>query len=65
MKTFEQYLADARANDIIDFRLRTVENGDGGLDFYIHPADKDGDTGDFEVLNNAVIPLSVGAGSRR
>ena len=65
MKTFEQYLTDAASNGVIDFRIRTLENGDGGLDFYIHPVNQDGDTGDFEVLGNSVTPLPFGAGSRR
>lgn len=63
--TFEEFLARAEKAGIIDFRMRIVRNPDGLLDFYIHPQDRDGDTGDFHVSGGFVTKLEVGAGSAR
>lgn len=59
------YLTDGLRTGVIDYRLRVLTNPDGKLDFYIHPDGRDGETGDFEVIGNAVVPLDVGAGSGR
>ena len=65
--TFEKYLARAENEGVIDFRIRTVRTPDGKLDFYIHPQDRNGDTGDFTVSGNMVskIKNNVAAGSCR
>ena len=65
--TVQAYLEYAEANGVSDFRLRIVRSPEGHLDFYIHSDGKDGDTGDFNVVGNVVLPLPdrMAAGSRR
>jgi len=65
MQTFEGYLKEQNKNGVIDFSLRTMLNPSGGIDFYIHPTGIDGTTADFEVQDETVKRLSVGAGSQR
>jgi|GEM_PF-3216521 len=65
MKTFEEYLASAEAEGVVDFHIRIVRTPEGLLDFYIHPQDRDGDTGDFAVAGGVVRRLVHGAGSSR
>lgn len=63
--TFQEYLERAEQSGVIDFSLRIVRTPEGKLDFYIHPAGKDGETGDFTVSASFVSKLNVGAGSSR
>lgn len=65
MTTLEGYLKEANAKGVIDFNLRTITNPDGGVDFYIHPSNVDGETADFEVKDETCKRLAVGAGSKR
>ena len=68
MRTFERYLADNIRNGVIDFSLRaTIDDTDRRtgekfssprVTFYIHPANKDGDTADFIVKSQTVITAS-------
>lgn len=64
-RTFEKYLADAEQKGVIDFNLRITRTPEGMLDFYIHPAGQDGETGDFSVSGSFVSRLDHGAGSSR
>lgn len=41
----------AFAEGIIDWSLRVVQRPDGGLDAYMHPAGKDGETLDFHLTD--------------
>ena len=52
---------------VIDFHLRIVKSPEGLLDFYIHPENKDGETGDFHVSGGFVtrVPGGLCAGSSR
>lgn len=65
--TFEDFLMRAESNGMIDFHLRIVRSPEGLLDFYIHPQDRDGETGDFHVGGGFVTRVSGGlaAGSSR
>ena len=63
--TFEDYLVRAEREGIIDFHLRIMRTPQGGLDFYIHPQDRDGETGDFKISGGFVVKLKHGAGSSR
>lgn len=63
--TFEDYLVRAESAGAIDFHLRVMRTPEGSLDFYIHPQDKDGETGDFKVSGAFVVKLENGAGSSR
>lgn len=64
--TFGEYLASEMDAGRIDFHLRVVRGPNGELDFYIHPQNADGNTGDFTVAGGKVsaIPNGHGAGSR-
>ncbi|MCG5241386.1 DUF2829 domain-containing protein [Azospirillum doebereinerae] len=59
MKTFEQYLRDASGADVIDFRLRATSIAGQPTTFYVHPLGKDGETLDFTVIGNALVPNSA------
>src|SRR5262249_18501762 len=65
--TLEDYLMRAEAAGAIDFHLRIVRSPQGKLDFYIHPQDRDGETGDFSVSGGFVtkVPDNLAAGSSR
>lgn len=41
---------------MIDHALRTHVDERGRVSFYIHPANTDGDTRDYEVKNNLLRP---------
>jgi hypothetical protein len=49
--TFQDYLERAEAQGIVDFSIRVIRNPDAMLDFYIHPLERDGATGDFTGIN--------------
>ena len=55
-KTLEQYLADDISRGVIDHHLRASRDANGKVTFYIHPAGVDGDTIDFVVRGNAMVP---------
>ena len=57
--TFEQYLRDNLEKNVIDFSLRATfdHNGTKIVQFYIHPAYVDGDTVDFCVTGNTLVPV--------
>lgn len=67
MSTLEDYFERAEARGVIDFSLRIMRTPEGKLDFYIHPAGQDGETGDFTVSGGFVskIANNVAAGSSR
>ena len=56
-KSFEKYLEDNINNKIIDFSLR-ASIGKDGIEFYIHPDGKDGETLDYWVESNTLISRS-------
>lgn len=55
MKTLEQYLKDDHDRGVVDHSIRAHEH-EGKVTFYIHPSGKDGDTLDFQVQGNVLIP---------
>lgn len=63
--TFEEYLERAAKVGVIDFHLRVLRSPEGKLDFYIHPRDRDGETGDFTVSAAFVSKIGFSAGSSR
>lgn len=65
--TFEEYFDRAEKTGAIDFHLRIMRTPEGKLDFYIHPHNRDGQTGDFTVSGGFVskIKNNVAAGSSR
>lgn len=63
--TFQEYLERAEKAGVIDFHMRIVRTPEGKLDFYIHPQNVSGETGDFTVSAAFVSKLDVGAGSSR
>jgi hypothetical protein len=58
MVTLGQYLYEHHKRQAIDFRLRVSEQ-DGVMRFYIHPHDRSGETVDFYVVGNLLIPAAV------
>ena len=56
----EQYLRGAHARQVIDHAVRLHTCDDGTVHIYIHPANTDGDTLDFFVDANRLIPLRNG-----
>jgi len=55
-KTLSQYLKDANDQGIQDFRLKIYSTQPGAVQVYIHPCDKNGDTGDYFVIGNLAVP---------
>ena len=55
-KTLEQYFKDAFARGVIDHALRALVDESDRVSFYIHPANADGETCDYEVRNNLTRP---------
>ena len=53
--TLERYFKIAHQKGIIDFNLR-ADVYSGIVFFYIHPDSKDGDTRDYYVFGNELIP---------
>lgn len=53
-KTFQEYLVSALARGQIDHQLRVVQGGDNGAEFYIHPAQGDGETPQFIARGNVL-----------
>lgn len=56
-KSLHAYLLAAVTKGSIDHRVRARHSVDGGVAFYIHPADRDGYTLDFEVRGNRLVSL--------
>ena len=56
--TFEEYLIEAQKKRIIDFAFRATQTDDG-IQIYIYPNGKDGDSIDFKVENNNLVLISV------
>lgn len=52
---FEQYLKAEMAKGAIDFAMRAQIGENGDVTFYIHPADRGGETGDFTVNGSVVL----------
>lgn len=63
--TLEDYFRRAEKDGVIDFHLRTMRTPEGLLDFYIHPQNRDGETGDFHVSGAFITKSKFGAGSSR
>ena len=59
MKDLEQYFRECDKNRVIDHALRATVSKDK-VKFYIHPINANGDTLDYEVKGNALIPLVNG-----
>jgi hypothetical protein len=56
MKNLQEYLIENYKNNIIDFSLRAAVDSENNTSFYIHPSYKSGDTLDFVVDQNTLIP---------
>lgn len=63
--TIEAYFERAETDGVIDFHLRIMRTQGGKLGFYIHPQNKNGETGDFTVSGTLVekIKNNLAAGS--
>lgn len=57
MKTLEQYLRDDIERHVIDHALRARVNENDEVVFYIHPFGVNGDTLDFKITGNDIVPL--------
>lgn len=55
-KTLEHYLVTAMAAGLIDHKMRALKGADGKVTFYVHPAGADGETLDFVVRGNSLVP---------
>ena len=55
-KTMEQYLRNGLVSHIIDYEIRVTISNENRITFYIHPKGKDGETLDFEVKGNILLP---------
>lgn len=62
-KTLEQVLrASTEPMSQQEFRLVAIRHpGGDALTFYLHPLGKDGETGDYEAVDNAAIPYQWSA----
>ena len=58
MKNLEEYLSKNFFNRIIDHSIRAKANSNDEVAFYIHPINANGDTLDFQVIGNTLIPLT-------
>jgi hypothetical protein len=56
MKKLEQYFRESDNNGAIDHALRANGYPDDGVKFYIHPLDINGDTLDYLVVGDTLIP---------
>lgn len=54
--TLEEYLKENHARDLVDHRLRAWRLKNGKIQFYIHPHDTSGETLDFTVDGNTLVP---------
>src|SRR5690348_13939610 len=61
MKTLSKYLSENASKGIIDHVIRTVHSTGLGNEasFYIHPLNADGDTLDFTVQENSLVPAQI------
>jgi hypothetical protein len=58
-KTLEQYLRENVEKGAIDHSIRATITSEGNVEFYIHPLNVSGDTLDFMVCNNALVPKDM------
>ncbi len=56
--TLGRHLYECHKRNIVDFRLAITER-DGVMYFYMHPLGRDGETLDFYVVGNLLIPAAV------
>lgn len=56
-KTFEKFLSDVLDKGHCDFSLMAKKSQQGEVTFYIHPNNIDGETVDFVVQGNTLIPI--------
>ncbi len=59
--TLEEFFRKSAQNGIIDFNLRAIDYN-GIMTFYIHPAGVSGDTLDYEVTGDTIIPRGWATG---
>jgi hypothetical protein len=64
MKSLEKYFKENNNNGIIDFNIR-VSPENNGFRFYIHPDSKDGETLDYHVRENFLIPVGENIEERK
>lgn len=57
-KSLHDYLSDADSNGTLDHSMRATKGADGQIRFYIHPAGRDGETLDFELVGSQVLPIA-------
>ena len=57
------YLAAALTQGISAHTVRAIARADGGVQFYIHPSDRDGETLDFAVRGNCLQPVLTEVGT--
>lgn len=55
----ETYFRNTIQNGCIDHALRATVGNDGVISFYIHPYGKDGDTLDYVVSGDTLIPKDI------
>jgi hypothetical protein len=59
MKTLQEYLTDSFQHGSVEHSMRSSVDSDGNVSFYIHPMNVSGDTLDFAVAGNDLVPLQV------
>lgn len=52
--TLQSYFEGNLSMDVIDFRLRTCRLPGGGVGFYLHPAQRSGETAQFTINGNTL-----------
>ena len=58
--TLEEYLRkSAIVDEVVDFSVRVFKDGENGIEFYIHPANKSGMTVNFLVSGNNLTTVCV------
>ena len=57
--TLEEYIQKETEEGKFDFHIRVYAWNEGVPRFYIHPQYKDGETLDFEVKGNNLIPINL------
>lgn len=62
VKTLESYLSDALKGGIYDHLIRASEGESGTVQFTIHPANVNGETIDYKVLDNRMYPADPAFG---
>jgi len=54
--SLEEYLRENERRGVIDHSIRAQLRADGTVTFYIHPAFANGETWDYQVQGNTLLP---------